>query len=621
MSDSTGSIEDTTSMVRRITSPRSLQRQVGVAITGVGTRQIQVRPDNPRVLTRPGNKVTITLDAFETNHINFGDSALWFKTRMVYPTTWKYKSWDGTTETEEDIDWNTMYFTPRILALGGASLINRFQIYSGQNELQNLEHYNILYGTLHAMIQTRNTPDLDTLMGVSHLQVPYNREFSLAGESDRVSQFSWIKIPLISVLNNAGDIPISREKDTIRIIFTLATADEVFKNLCASPPIIEAPDSTGFLSTTDIVPGIWTRPAEGGVSVSPIQYDMSWEVSDIILQVHGTNIDETDSDPIEVFTTSYTAMESPTSGAKEERLKFHISKGSLNGIHAVMINPDYNTTQDYGAPGIDQWCRAGTVGAVMTDDGLNTYDPSIVWWAFEIGGRKYPTDTGAGDMVPENRDSNVRMWHHEYNRYNHRNTIGGSTYPAMLLPFGEGSTTYSPDDSSRFSHLNGEYSDFSLTGAPNLSMFTVFGMPHRSLLSISPSYYGMTESLYGGSTTRIGYPHLAADLHPGTNSNQSWRCTTPNGLTGGKFIMTSSFTPVDKNPQLIQGISTERYSVDLLIRRQEVINPYLTIPTTYVTNRHICPTVELEESAPLALLFMRYNVRLTFGETQITIDQ
>jgi len=622
MSAETGSIEDVTSMVRRITNPRSLQSQVGVRIEGVGTRQIQVRPDNPRNLTRPGNQVTITLDAFQTNHINFSDSALWFRTRMVYPDVWKYKSFDGTTETEEDVDWNREFFTPRLLALGGASLINRFQIFSGPTELQNFEHYNILYGTLHAMAQTRDTPDLDTLMSVSQLQVPYCREFSYSGETDRVSQWYWIKIPLISVLDAAGNIPISREKDVIRLIFTLATADEVFKNLYMTPLITEDPDSTGVLSCTDIVPGIWTTTSTPGTFATSIQYDMSWEVSDIVLQVHGVNINSEDSEPLEVFTTSYTTMTTPTSGAKEERLKFPITKGSLNGLHAVLINPDYNTTQDAGAPSIDQWCRGGTVGAVTIDDGVNHYDPSIVWWAIEIGGRKYPTDGGAGDQVPDNRDSNTQLWHHEYNRYNHRNTVGGSTYPAMLTPFGEVGSTYVDDGASSWSVNNLQDFDFSLTGDQDPPITQYNGAAQRSLLSLTPSYYGMSESLYGGgSLTRMGYAHNDTVVRPGYTSNQKWRYNTPSGLTGGKFIMTCAFTPVDKNPQLIQGISTDRYSVDLLIRRQEAIDAYLTVPTEYVTNTHILPTVPLVEKAPMALVFMRYNVRLSFGDTSISIDQ
>lgn len=607
-----GELENVTDMVHRITNLKPLQQQMGSMLLGHISRQIQLRPDNERDITRPGNKVSITLRAFESKYINFEDSALWFNLRMVYPNSWKYSSVSSVDDIfhEVDIDWNSQFFVPKILALGGASLISRFQVWSGPLEIQDYQHYNILYGTLHAMKQTRFTPDVDTLMGITHLQPPYTREFSLQGETDRVSQWWWVKIPLISVLSAAGNIPNYQTDNPLRLTFTLAQADEVFKTMLRSTLSVDT-------RYCDIMPGVYLDNDSPNY-VSTIPYDMSWEVSDIILQVHGISVvgeGVIDDEKMEVYTTSYTVMDSPTRGSLEERLRFQIKKSSITGVHAVMIDQEYDTNQSAERPSIDQWVRGGTIGAIEYPPGT-PYDPSIVWWAYEIGGRQYPTDTGAGSKTPTSRDANTIMWHHEYERYNYRNTVSGSTYPAMLLPNDDSSNTYNPRmTGTRYSHgrdgpIYPVYSN-STVGLGPLTM--------SSLMQTSPSYFGMTESLYGSPSRR--FVRIDTSIDPIRGSGGTWEYMGTTALTGGKFIMACAFTPVDKNPSLIQGIDTERYPIDLVIRRSEAINTNVVLafdPTeTYDVGMPLLP---MSESSPLAIAFFRYNVRLTFHNGVVTLD-
>lgn len=616
-----GSLESVTDMVHRITNLKPLQQQMGSMLLGHISRQIQLRPDNERDITRPGNKITMSLKAFESKYLNFEDSALWFNMRMVYPTSWKYSHVDPADNIyhESDVDWNTRHFVPKILALGGASLISRFQVWSGSLEIQDYQHYNLLYGTLHAMKQMRFTPDIDTLMGVTHIQPPYNREFVHEGETSRTSKWWWVKIPLISVLSAAGNIPNYQTDNSLRLTFTLAQADEVFKSMFRTP-IWAFPLPADPVIAADILPGVYTQDIAGGPDLAAsIPYDLSWEVSDIIMQVHGISVVDdgvVDDEKMEVYTTSYTAMDSPTRGALEERLRFQIKKSSITGVHAIMIDQEYDTNQSPARPSIDQWLRAGTMGAVEYPSGT-PYDPSIVWWAYEIGGRQYPTDTGAGTKTPDSRDSNTMMWYHDYKRYNFRNTIGGTTYPAMLTPNDDTGSTYAASD-----HASGfmVYPTYLPTPVyTNHVTQTATGYGETDLMTVSPGYFGMTETLYGGQANRTGNLGLSGDIRGETI--ESWKWMDTNALTGGKFIMACAFTPVDKNPTLIQGIDTERYPIDLVIRRQEAINP-LAILTTDIPNATgaIMPLLPMTDSAPLAVVFFRYNVRLTFHNGVVTLD-
>ncbi len=619
-----GDLESVTDMVHRITNLKPLQQKMGTMLLGHISRQIQLRPDNERDITRPGNKVSIMLKAFESKYVNFEDSALWFNTRMVYPNTWTYSSVDPADDIRHDvdIDWNRNFFVPKIFALGGATLISRFQVWSGSLEIQDYNHYNLLYGTLHAMKQMRLTPDIDTLMGVTHLQPPYSKEFSTEGETSRVSQWWWIKIPLISVLSAAGNIPNFQTDHALRLEFTLAQAAEVFKTMFESPSW-DSPNGP-VSDLTDILPGVYMK----NLTVSPNYvasnpYDMSWEVSDIILQVHGISVVDsgvTDDEKMEVYTTSYTTMDAPTRGSLEERLRFQIKKSSITGVHSIMIDQEYDTSQSCSHPSIDQWLRAGTLGAVEYPTGT-AYDPSIVWWAYEIGGRQYPTDSGAGTKTPAARDTNTDMWYHEYKRYNYRNTVGGTTYPAMLLPNDDSASTYS--FLSKYPSLPSTYEiPVRLTGDVYTNRVHYIDNPKSNiadLMAISPGYFGMTETLYGGPAFRVG--NTGKDATNRGEGSDYWMWMPTTALTGCKFIMACAFTPVDKNPTLIQGLDTERYPVDLVLRRHEAINTqaFLATDNPNATDS-IMPLLPMTETSPLAVVFFRYNVRLTFHNGVVTLD-
>jgi len=344
-------------------------------------------------------------------------------------------------------------------------------------------------------------------------------------------------------------------------------------------------------------------------------------------------------------------MTSPTTGGMDERIPFQIKKSSIRKLHAIFTDSQLTTNQDWNRSSIDQWCRAGTIGSVnksSSDTGPwpvatdAEYNPSITWFAVELGGKRFPTSFGTGsERHPTNVHENVHEMFRAYQRFKGRNDVSGAIFPASLTPMNEGSHGSLSD---AWDDLNvpfgGSYTqiwschkgvNYKVERGDLESDLTVFN-PNEVIHSnvAHPAWWGMTSSLYGGPAFRASWDYSpAVAWDPATPANNAgmgntWSTHYTNALTGGKFIMAVTLGAMDKASTLIQGVDTERYDFNILFSRKMAISPGAIVTRSWTTEDasadHKYPCADVKEYPVELTVFFDYDVKLTIQNGVIIID-
>jgi len=623
------------------------------------SKQIPLRPDTARSEYRPGDEIVFTLIAHQTDMLNLEDSycmALCEFSSALYYDEAVYAKTEGLIGTDRHISdrWDPLKYTMKTLALGGASFIDRIIVNAGTTQLQDSQRYNIWYGTVATMEMTPGIGDPETLLGISSLAWPYTGPFIYQHEIQASSVTSykvWVKIPILTILNEVGFIPTFQTQNRLKLHLHLAREDAVWKNCQYGtgagwgeeewdhvyPGYRELHDE--YLDGEYLFSGIPTLNYYDFLDVDVLNTHtqayycpvFSWKLLDIVLLVKGLaalNSGALNPAPMDVFTEAYKLIEVQTNGQASERIPMQIKKSSISGFHAVFIDPKCFTSQAPNRLSIDQWTRAGRLGAKDT-----TYDPSIVWWALELGGHMLPTPTGAGMRSPPSRDYNCPLWYHEYQRYTERNNIAGSTFPAALSPWDESTSSYFRNHHQRIGYHAAELNEGGLLGDGR--SYTLLA---QNVLTLTPdteiwshpfawqtSYAGLTESLYGGPAIRGILDRLSTSIVPATTtpclySSSQLGVVPTTALTGGKFIIACTLATLDNGGPLIQGIDTNRYDFNLLIERNQEIDEGKYYQSAWDTPSTYGLVHTMYEAKPRVLAFFKYNVRLIIANGVFTVE-
>jgi len=459
-------------MVNRIVNIKPLQQQTATMLTGHMSKQVDLYPDTQRDNYNPSEIFTITLNAIDVDYISFEDSVLWAKVKTTSTGNIHYCDINVNASRGKS-SWSNIHTRFKFPALGGASYIERFRIFAGTTEIQDYEKYYFLWGTLAEMaaprgfenyenmlMNSRASPKVVEMMrsdGDSHLNDPATALAPAtaappAGTPVKGTYDVWIQIPLLSVFNDAGYIPNYQMGNKIKLEFKLTPNDLPYR--AGYSPGNTAAVSAAVYGNVEYVPNTqWTVAVPAAATIMYIEESkFSWVLKNIVLRVNGLTVlqgGQLDAQPVEIFTHSYSVMTSPTTGGADERIPFQIKKSSIRKLHAIFTDAQVSTNQDWNRSSIDQWCRAGTVGSVnrsTVDTGTwpvevgKEYNPSITWFAVELGGKRFPTSFGTGaNRHPDNVHENVHEMFRAYQRFNGRNDVSGAIFPASLTPMNEGS--------------------------------------------------------------------------------------------------------------------------------------------------------------------------------------
>lgn len=612
--------------------------------------QVTIYPDTQRAVYNPGDTISITLNAMNVDYINFADSILWVKYVVTTPTFTSL----GTDDVHGAVQnyFNNFYTRYMFPALGGASLISRFRIYSGTTEMQDYERYWALWGTLAEMAAPRGFSDHATLFNKTRISSSVQSSTLVKANNNIITSVPiWIQIPLISVFNDAGFIPNYQTANKIKLVFTLSQNNAIFQSAFFSmlPTTTIEPNADGDATHKQMVfdkgvmeffPGI----QYGGKVVTQGAY--TWSITDAFFRASGLTVLEggqLDADPVEIFTHSYRVMTAPTTGQMDERIPFQIKRSSVRKVHAIFTAPNLNNTQDPNYPTQGHWLRAGIVGSrnyysthPSDQNPVNgiakAYDPSITWFAIEMGSKRYPTSFGTGEnRHPAYRDANTHEMFRAYSRFNGLNDISGRTVPMNLTPFEELNHGWL----NKMSHGPGVEEQVAARAWANINMdalpYTQFraGETIGNPVIFHPAWAGMTCSLYGGSATRAVYrPFLSTTAITKAitaNSYAGVSVVSTDQLTGGKFIMATTFASMDKRGKLIQGVDTERYDINLLWSRAEPIAAGMVFPganTHYNDTNDLSwrPLYQVVEEVPDITVMIDFDVKITIQNGTITLD-
>jgi len=685
--------ENSGQMVNRIVNIKPLQQQTATMLTGHMSRQVTLYPDTQRAIYQPGERFTITLNAIDVDYISFEDSVLWAKVETSSKGNIEYVEEAGITITGGKETWSGMHTRFKYPALGGASYIDRFRIFAGTTEIQDYERYWGLWGTLAEMNAPRGFESYETMLMNSRCSPAvikmmrsdgdyrhelnathtcYAAPHTTANTIITCKYTHWVQIPLLSVFNDAGWIPNYQMGNKIKLEFVLVPnnlpyassfwsgsgGDDVTPEIKdgaapCTPIYYDSRPMRWSECVPDVCYAYGCTAATAGVVVTPVgtvgkiwkvdESHFSWRFTDIMLRVNGLTVlqgGQLDAQPVEIFTKSYVTMTAPTTGQRDERIAFQIKKSSIRKMHMIFTDPSIYSTQKWQDCTIEHWLRAGTMGAIKYepldpnyDAEHKVYDPSITWFAVELGGKRYPTDFGTGpERHPDDRDANTHEMFRAYNRFMGRNDVSGMLFPASLTAFDE--TCHGSMPSQRFERYPGFNNCFELTYTSDLNcgyLGQVDGcLEIKNGTQAHPAWYGMTKSLYGGPAIRTGYKpqksvfsNVLADVRP---FSQYHRLHATCGLTGGKFIMAVTMGAMDKASTLIQGVDTERYDFNVLFSRNEAINTTKYKMAAWEEsdpageNEFQWPAARMTERIPEITVFFDYDVKLTIQNGVIILD-
>lgn len=605
--------------------------------------QVTLYPDTQRAVYNPGDKITITVNAMDVDYIQFEDSVLWVSLEMTLP---QYLDRDGNGRI--NIDNTSVRF--KYPALGGASLVDRFRIDSGTTILQDYEEYWALWATLAEMSAPRGFSDPSTFYNktrcateVMRMQATHSSTNAYDPSGTITTYPVWIQIPLISVLNDAGFIPNYQTANKIKLHITLSQNDAIFaSSIYRISPSFVAGDPNVYLSgyepDQETMPKIITPRDSAGVNVYDAVEDLrfTWALKDCFLRASGLTVlngGHLDANPVEIFTHSYQTMTTPTNGMKNERVSFQIKKSSIRKMHAIFTSPSVKMNQDFIRPTQRHWMRAGSLGARLVYDvdppiagtGTHAYDPSITWFAVELGGKRFPTSSGTGEeRNPVARDTNVAEMYRAYSRFNGINDMSGTMMPLSLTPYDEhshGSMFLTSRIGDMQGTFQGRYAAQNVGGPVGAWGAFNIGNVASHPFAAHPAWTGMTASLYGGFAARFGYRPWDFGVLP----YQKVSLMPTSLLTSGKFIMATTFASMDRSGKLIQGIDTERYDMQVVWSRLMPIIEGFVVPGSQMDGPNVHDVLwrtpyTMTEEIPMMIAFFDFDVKLTIQNGVITLD-
>lgn len=596
-------------------------------------RVLEIKPDSQRSYYDPSSEATMTLNAHEVDYIDLSASALYVRVSFFDPHNFAGGS-----------------HPLKTLALGAASLIRRFENFCGTQQLEQIEHFNIHVGSEMEGYLTAKQHNEFTGFNCDLDDKPYRHGLhekdsrSPHGE-DNWSKSIWLKIPLATAFNDAGFIPVYQTSNKIKFRFKFADQHEPWAYGSPFPVSIYGQSKNSANAEFYGGGGYACMADEGSETRFVTDYeaegnggDWSFRIDDITLIAHGlTVLNEgmLDATPFEIWTTSVTCLTQPCTGAKHERKVFQIKKSSIEKVKWLMIPPEAIGRQGIRDPDIGQWFRASPYTFNQAkynneDAHENRYLPWIIWWKVSMGGVSFPLPFGAGREAVDDLDENTYLWHHEYLKYFGRNTDTSDVSRSMLAPHSEDNHGLLRDNLFRMelSHNNGGRPKADDTGAvPTFYKYNVKTttdayerVGKTSHVLFNPTWFSNAASLYSADIKRygvVGTMHSDGDAH---NAHGFVDIFAP----GGKAIFACTFNPVDKAPNLIQGVDTEMFDINIEWKRRDAVDTenqyeFGADPGTWKhpgssqfgTNKDIIPDI---------YAFFTYDIRLTIHNGIITID-
>jgi len=546
----------------KVISPESLQEGGMLMLGDFIPMTIDIEPDDRKATYSEKDIVTFPLVDRRLDYINLNNAILAFKVRL----------YNADEFVRDD-------FFQKVLTLGGLTFIHEIHLYQETTDFEIIPYYNVARAIQIASQVPKHYTNEDTLMYLQTTDVAY-QERLLKHDAGGYSETHWVMVPLLTILDAAGWIPIYKLNAPIFLEITLEQFTASFQTQAYGG---NALDNIGAPQTyVDTV--------------------YEWEISKMFLYAHGLVKLTKQGLSKESYTwwaQTIDVRRFQTTGAEEESVTFKHRSASLRSATAVFMDPYTWTDNSCLSGDLMFWTRAGVLGRIRGTVGATVeYKPWITWYEYKVDTKSYPFKNGAGTEFPTTEFDNELIFHSEHNKVYGLHDGGGYTHLPMLTRNNE--TNHGLMKNNIFSVR---------AGAPTWDPYC--GNP----LAAVPLYYQHALCLYQERIMRWSPAIVAND------AVEDFEGSVPDHVCPGcQFMMDCSFLPLGNHYHMIQGVDVVESTIRLTWKRLEAIQAGVVfdwgIKNTGVENTKI---FTLTERNPVVLIFLNYDMECKIEAGLLTV--
>jgi len=584
---------------------KKVQESGAVVLRNHFTHLTYIRPVNQTRTFREHDKATYMLTSALGQYLNLGDGALFIKVRME-------DNHDAITQ------WAAHGMRKRIRS-SAVVFIENMEIYCGDKLLTSIQDYNVYGEIISEYSAEAQLHCSETFFGSRLEDDEYKNGLHQQEGSTGESIYVWLKVPLTTIFDDAGNIPIYQLAAPLRLEIKWASNASVF-------------GVSGYPGTGSG----WEEHMSSGHAV--LTAGPSYTISDSYILGHVMQVlagGELDDAPYTFWTNNVSRVTYPTLGTEEEVIPLTIKKSSLTKLVVAFLDPTFKTSGTNINCGIDILQRAGRLGGIshkLVAGGTapidQSYNPSIIHYQINVGDNIMPTAQGSGSQSAQDVITNEHIMWHDLQRYLYRNDVNGTLFNAYISPHDEKTSRMVED-------IPTDHSSAAQTATSWLT--------NNTLLS-DFGWQGYSYSTYGGPGSRIRLSGAVATYdtdklpllttekgnYPASTRTWAYAIEEYSRLPGGKFIIGTTFEPIDKAPDLVQGINSINVPIALNIRRQHAIDttkfrmwPVIAEKETTAPSQAVAETFThfVYDAPPRCYAFFTYKTLITIHDGVIDISE